>query len=114
MPSGLGVRVPPEAPNKEESNMRSAGERMIKSAKETLEIAKQQVREAEERIEAEGAKDTVLMYTRDLVGAFLIYDRKEDEDLPVGKIEQYVRNGYITADEIVDQFRKELIAGLKQ
>lgn len=42
----------------------------------------------------------------DLVGSFLYYDRKEDEELPRGEIEAAVKAGEITVDEIVERFRK--------
>jgi len=42
----------------------------------------------------------------DLVSNFLYYDRKEDEDLPRGAIEEAVAAGEITVDEIVALFRK--------
>lgn len=42
----------------------------------------------------------------DLVGSFLYYDRKEDEELPRGEIEEAVKAGEITSEEIVKRFRK--------
>ena len=45
----------------------------------------------------------------DLVKDFLYYDRREDEDLPVGEIERAVRDGEITVDEMVSAFRAELL-----
>jgi len=44
----------------------------------------------------------------DLVVSFLAYDRREDEDLPYGAIEEAVKNGVITADEIASHFAEEL------
>lgn len=49
----------------------------------------------------------------DLVAAFLWYDRKEDEDLPRGVIEETVKNGEITVPEMVSRFRLALIGRLK-
>ncbi len=49
----------------------------------------------------------------DLVSDFLYYDRKEDEGLPRGAIDEAVKMGEITAPEIVDLFRKELEKGLE-
>ena len=40
----------------------------------------------------------------DMVGDFLYYDRKEDEDLPRGSIEEAVAAGEITKQEIIDAF----------
>jgi len=39
----------------------------------------------------------------------IAYDRKEDDDLPLGAIEEAVRKGEITMDEIVEHFRTSLI-----
>lgn len=44
----------------------------------------------------------------DLVSYFLYYDRKEDEDLPVGEIEKAVEDGGITLNKIVLRFRRTL------
>jgi len=44
----------------------------------------------------------------DLVSNFLYYDRKEDEDLPVGAIEKAVKSGEITKEEIISQFTEEI------
>ena len=55
-------------------------------------------------------KDLILNTVDDLVGSFLYYDRKEDEELPRGAIDQAVADGEITVEEIVERFR----AGLKR
>ena len=44
----------------------------------------------------------------DLCTNFLYYDRKEDENLPLGEIERAVKSGEITVEEMVEAFRKEL------
>jgi hypothetical protein len=44
----------------------------------------------------------------DMVSNFLYYDRKEDEELPVGTIEEAVRSGTLSVDEIVAKFRSEV------
>jgi hypothetical protein len=54
-------------------------------------------------------KDTI----SDAVGNLLYYHRKEDSELPVGCIDQAVRDGVITIDEMVEEFRYELTKGLK-
>lgn len=48
----------------------------------------------------------------DLVGQFLYYDRKEDDALPVGAIEEAIRAGELTCDDIVDKFREHLAKGV--
>lgn len=49
----------------------------------------------------------------DLISNFLYYDRKEDEELPVGAIEDSISSGETTVDEIVSQFREEFLRGIK-
>ena len=48
----------------------------------------------------------------DLITDFLYYDRKEDDQLPRGMIEDAVKEGKITVDEIVDLFRAHIEQGL--
>jgi hypothetical protein len=47
----------------------------------------------------------------DLVGSFLYYDRKEDEDLPVGAIEAAIAAGEVTSGQIVERFKEQLEGG---
>ena len=42
------------------------------------------------------------------------YDRKEDEDMPVGSIELMVKNGEVTEQEILDILAYELHRALKE
>lgn len=58
-------------------------------------------------------KNLILGTIGDLVSNFLYYDRKEDEELPKGKIDEAVKNGTITIDEMVEKFRKELTDNIK-
>lgn len=46
----------------------------------------------------------------DSVQDFVYYDRKDDEDLPRGAIEQAIDSGEITIDDIVNQFKESLIS----
>jgi len=57
-------------------------------------------------------KQLILDAITDLVSDFLYYDRKQDEDLPRGEIEKAIKSGTITVDEIVAQFKADLLAGL--
>lgn len=57
-------------------------------------------------------KRTILNLISDEIADLLYYDRKEDSSLPLGKIEQMIEDGEITIEEIVEEFRKELIKGL--
>lgn len=54
----------------------------------------------------------VLGTVDDLVGDFLYYGRKEDEDLPRGEIERLIGKGSLTVDEIVERFRSALVSEL--
>ena len=63
-----------------------------------------------DKTRAEHIRDTI----SDLVSCFLYYDRKEDEDLPRGAIEEAIQNNEITFDEIVKQFERELFKGLAE
>jgi hypothetical protein len=47
----------------------------------------------------------ILDTVTDLVSMFMYYDRKEDEDLPRGEIEEAIAFGEVTVDEIVARFR---------
>ena len=47
----------------------------------------------------------ILDTVADLASDFLLYNRKEDADLPRGAIEESVQYGEITVDEIVAEFR---------
>jgi len=49
-------------------------------------------------------KQIILATISDIVADFIYYDRKEDEELPCGRIEEAVKNGEITAKEIIDYF----------
>lgn len=53
-------------------------------------------------------RQRILDTISDLGGKFLYYDRKEDEDLGVGAIEEAVKNDEITFQEIVDAFARSI------
>jgi len=57
-------------------------------------------------------KETIQNVIADMVSDFLYYDRKEDEDLPRGSIEEAIEAGEITLREIVETFTNELSRGL--
>ena len=48
----------------------------------------------------------------DAVSNFLYYDRKEDEELPRGSIEEAIKSGDITYGEIVERFKEQLLKGI--
>jgi hypothetical protein len=58
-------------------------------------------------------RDRILGTVSDLIADFLYYGRNEDGELPRGAIEEAIKSGEITVDEIVDTFRKELVQGMR-
>ena len=57
-------------------------------------------------------RNIILDTLDDLVGSFLYYDRKEDEELPKGAIENAIANKEISIDEIAEFFKARLIEDL--
>jgi hypothetical protein len=57
-------------------------------------------------------RETIVDTVKDSVSDLLYYDRKSDEDLPRGAIEEAITAGEITADEIVQVFQAALAKGL--
>jgi dTDP-4-amino-4,6-dideoxygalactose transaminase len=55
-------------------------------------------------------KKLILNTIKDLCSNFLYYDRKEDEELSIEDLNNAVKSGVITVDEMVDEFRKNLEA----
>ena len=53
-------------------------------------------------------RDKILTVLSDAVLDFMVYDRKEDEDLPRGAIEAAIEAGEITIEDMVNCFRTEL------
>ena len=53
-------------------------------------------------------KEIILGKIEDLCSNFLYYDRKGDEDLTAKQLEEAVKSGKITINEMVDEFRKHL------
>jgi hypothetical protein len=51
-------------------------------------------------------KELILDYVDDLVSDFLYYDRKDDEQLRRGDIENAIESGEISIDDIVNKFRE--------
>ena len=58
-------------------------------------------------------KDYINDVISDMIADFLYYDRKEDDTLTRGMIEEMVKAGELTADEMVEMFRFHLSKGLK-
>ena len=62
-------------------------------------------------------KEHILIILSDCWADLLYYDRKEDDDCQVGDIENAIKNGVITVDEMVDEmvdsFRRQIENNLK-
>lgn len=54
-------------------------------------------------------KDLILGKIHDLVSDFTYYNRKNDEDLSSEDLQKAVKEGEITIDEMVEEFKKQLI-----
>lgn len=50
----------------------------------------------------------ILDTVEDLVGSLLWYDRKEDEDLPRGAIEEALEASELTIDDMIEVFANKL------
>ena len=59
------------------------------------------------------SKETVMNTINDTVCDLLIYNRKEDEELPIGEIERMVSEGEVTVEEIVNEFQSVLVKTIK-
>lgn len=53
-------------------------------------------------------KEIILNKIDDLCADFLYYERKEDEELTVDKLNDAVKSGEITIDEMVEKFKENL------
>lgn len=53
-------------------------------------------------------KENILNTIDDLCSDFLYYDRKEDEELSFDDIQEAVKSGEITIDEMVERFKNNL------
>lgn len=58
-------------------------------------------------------KKLILDAVSDLVYDFLVYDREDDEELPRGSIQDAIKNGKITTDEIIEKFRQQFNQQIK-
>ncbi len=53
-------------------------------------------------------KQTILDTVKDLCSDFLYYGRKEDEELSEEQLKKALKDGVVTIDEIVAQFKETL------
>jgi len=58
-------------------------------------------------------KQLIFMTIDDLITDFLYYDRKEDQDLPRDAIEDAIKEGVITKQQIIDRFKSSILNGLE-
>jgi hypothetical protein len=49
-------------------------------------------------------KEIIFNTIDDLISDFIYYDRKEDDELPRGKIEETIKKGDVTKEEIINEF----------
>lgn len=58
-------------------------------------------------------RERILLIIEDRVSDILYYHRKEDDDLPVGAIEEAIRAGEITVDEMMHAFGRSIRDAVK-
>lgn len=63
--------------------------------------------------ELQKSKARALGLVEDLFSNYVYYDRKDDEDMPLGRIEALVDRGVLQPQEIVDAFRQQVLAYFK-
>lgn len=64
--------------------------------------------------EKDSLRKLILDTVSDLGGDFMYYNRKHDEQLPLGMIQKGVRIGAVSINEIVDRFRAEVAKGIEE
>ena len=62
------------------------------------------------KIKSAKRRQHILNTADDLMGSFLYYGRKEDENLPRGAIEEAIKAGEVTVEELLGIFEKALRA----
>jgi len=62
----------------------------------------------------ETRRDYILGLMEDTVADLLYYDRKEDDTLPRGAIEEAIAKGEVTVEEIARHFERHLREGISQ
>jgi hypothetical protein len=60
------------------------------------------------RGKVEELKEVALANAQDLAISFLVYDRRDDEDLSAKDLEELIERGELTVDEVVATFRAAL------
>jgi hypothetical protein len=79
----------------------------------TVDVMEDLCLEVSEPEQEKSRKEKILDTIGDSVSDLLYYDRKEDEELPLGAIQEAIREQEITLDEMVAHFKEELTNGVK-
>lgn len=58
--------------------------------------------------EREVNKEMILGYVDALISDFVYYDRKEDEDLNMDQLNEAIKSGIVSIDEMTERFKKGL------
>jgi len=62
----------------------------------------------------EKMKEIILDTISDMVTDLFYYNRKNDDELPIGEIEKLIKNGDITIDEMVNEFKNSILNMIKE
>lgn len=81
-----------------------------------------QLRKVLDGVEVEGQKypdehilkERITNVISDTLVDLLYYNRKEDDDLPIGAIEDAIEHGIITVDEILELVRKQITHSVEE
>lgn len=57
-------------------------------------------------------RQLILNEASDCASNFMYYDRKDDEDLPRGSIENAISENVVTVEDIISEFRKTILENL--
>jgi hypothetical protein len=79
-----------------------------------LHTGYEQHRDWERKNKPKANAEYVLDTVTDLVSSFLYYDRKDDEELPRGRIDELLESGELTVQAMVERFAFDLRKGLRQ
>ena len=85
-----------------------SGEGSIRCSKCGLTEDMHEYLQTKARARAKERRQNILNRAEDLMGSFLYYDRKEDEDLPRGAIQDAIAKGEVTVKELLAIFEHSL------
>ena len=71
-------------------------------------VAHMQANSPEKPDSDEALRELIMKTLVDMVSKLMYYDRKEDEELPLGAIEDAVERGVITHTEMMAKFYEEI------